>query len=177
MAVNYPQLILDMYNAANPNLPTKATLEWISVADQVGQLQPTEANGHRNTTINLSAIETDEDNGNPFRSFIVCNYTRPEANMTGDTITVDQDKWSDDAFVLEKMNELLKETYPDDEFPEGSLIIERGPSQTADGDQSVFVTWNHLKFAPPQGDVLLEFVLMSAKSDLSTANGELDNFS
>lgn len=175
MAVDYRQLILNMFIAANPKIPTTPTLEWVSVADQVTAIDPTDDNGHRNTQLVIFSNGGDD---NPFENSVLCNYTRLDAKIDGGDITVDADKWVDDAFVLSIMNEKLKATYPDDEFTENDIHIERKASVVEEGYQSVFVHWNHLKFFPPATEEgWLEFVLKTAKADLSDTEGELDTFS
>lgn len=171
MAVNpkYAQQLIDLYNAANPDLPHPATVDDIEIYETPMEGGPSE---RFNTTSYLFAKEESKY----FTGSMSIYYNRLNTNFNGDAFTDDIEKWQDDEYVLADMNRRLQETYPNDEFSASEMTI--GRSEREDGTLVVLVAWpGSIKFAPPLNDNrVYEFVITPTVRDLSRLDGELDGF-
>lgn len=164
------QQLLDLYNAANPDLPHPATLQDIDVYENPMIGGPTE---QHNTTSYLFAKEESLY----FTSSMSIYYNRLNANITNDEVVGSADDWQNDDFVLAEINKRLQKTWPDDEFVIEELMI--GRSETEEGLLQVMVSWaNSIKFFPnpddPNGVIII--TVTPTVRDLDRLNGELNGF-
>lgn len=164
------QQLLDLYNAANPDLPHPATIQDIDVYENPMVGAPTEKH---NTTSYLFAKEESPY----FTSSVSIYYNRLDTKIaTEQRIVVDDiEVWMETPYQLAEFNKLLQENYPNDELVEQE--ISTSISGNDDGTFHLMIMLNAIKFHPPvDGDNMFHFTLVPKVRELGMLNGELNGF-
>lgn len=168
------QQLCDLYNAANPTLPHALTVDDFRTGTR-GARDPI---GESLANFVVSVGATDESLH--FTGSISFVYRRMPVGFTTQYIEDKHSAWADDATLIARLNSDLQVQYPNDELGEdesgenGSFTIKRSEGETAQHLEIIVTIANHLKFL----DTEITYTIYEAveKTDLSTADGELDDF-
>lgn len=172
--VTAEQQLCDLYNAANPGLPHPLTPDDVTFGSR-GPYTPENTEGLEfipNYALNLTALPDSPH----FKENITVHYRRvPTGFMYGGEEHVEGtvEEWNDDEHVLAFLNERTQMQYTRDAFLIDEIVITR-----TDNDDTLDVNVtinNHIKFI--DDGVTWKIVKSATKTDLSTADGELDGFS
>jgi len=173
MAIITPQAqLVALFNAKNSSLA-----QALAVADvtfgAVADYAPGDGSDTRNSKLTITAVA---DNTH-FTGEKELHFTRLSSGIIGPkAVTADQADWDTDEEVLAKLNaDVITAGKTSDEFALSDLTITRTDGDNGAKVIDISIKAGHIKYLP--GQVATYTVTEEVqKTDLSTTNGELDDF-
>lgn len=164
--------LIALFNAKNPSLPQALTADDVTFG-AVAAYAPADGGDTRNSKLTITATE-----GNAhFKNALELHYTRKAAGIVGaQAVTADQADWDTDAEVLAFLNaDVITAGQTEDAFAEADLTFTRTDGENGAKVIEVAIKDGHLKFL---AGVVATYTITQevTQSDLSAANGELDEF-
>lgn len=167
MAKTSQEQIVELFNAANPSLPSALT-----VADvDFGAVAAAAEGAEKNTTLTITA----KSGSLNFSGSKELTYNR--IAFTAGAVPVDDDmtNWDTNDEVLAHFNTLVQQTHADDAFSldEVTITTAANADDSTKTDVTVAIKDGHQKFLAGEAVV---WTISKAKTDLSSTNGDLDGF-
>lgn len=174
MATITPQAqLVALFNAKNPSLPQALVVADVTFG-AVAAYAPGDGSDTRNSKLTITAVA---DNTH-FTGAKELHYTRLSSGIVGPkAVTADQADWDTDEEVLAKLNaDVIAAGKTSDAFAASDLTITRSDGDNGAKVIDISINAGHVKYLP--GQVATYTITQEIqKTDLSTTDGELGDFS